>query len=138
MKCAHSVGIFLLGLAASACAAPDVRQGQSGAIAWEVVDKAKTQFGWTFTILLRETAGVGIPFNTVQAAFPLPPTGGGMEWYGGIGEHPFVRRLDPRSELRETFIPSLLLTVPQYADLEFRGVDDAGRAISVPHRVYLR
>jgi hypothetical protein len=101
-------------------------------------EKAKTPAGWTFTVLLQETAGVGIEFQTVQAAYPLPPTGHGLEWHGGIRDWPFFRRLDANSEIRATFSPTFLMRVPDYADLEFRGIGDDFKAIRVPIRVYLR
>ena len=115
-----------------------MRQGQSGPVAWEVLEREKTQFGWTFTVLLRETTGVGIQFQTVQLVYQLPPEARGMAWYGGTTERAFARRLDPRAETRETFSAPFFIDTPQHADLEFRGTDDAGKAIRVPVRVYLR
>jgi hypothetical protein len=135
---ARGVALIMLGALWSACAPMDVRQGQSGPVAWEVLDKEKTQFGWTFTILLRETTGVGIQFATVRIAFPLPPESRGMAWYGGASERAFPRRLDARAEIRETFSAPFFIDTPEHADLEFRGADDAGKEVRVPLRVFLR
>jgi hypothetical protein len=137
---ARGVVLLFVGALWSACVLlqADVRQGQSGPVAWEVLTKEKTQFGWTFTVLMRETAGVGIQFRTVQLAFPLPPESRGMAWYGGTQERAFARRLDPHAEMRETFSAPFFIDTPEHADLEFRGVDDTGKTIRVPVRVYLR
>jgi hypothetical protein len=134
---ARGVALIVLGAIGSACVPADVRQGQSGPVAWEVLDKEKTQFGWTFTILLRETSGVGIQFQTVQIAFRLSPESRGMAWYSGASERAFARRLDPRAETRETFSAPFFIDTPEHADLEFRGTDDTGKAIRVQLRVYL-
>ena len=135
---ARGIALILLGALAAACVGPDVRQGQSGPVAWEVLDRTKTQFGWTFTILLRETSGVGIQFQTVQLAFALPPESRGMAWYGGASERVLARRLEPHAEMRETFTAPFFIDPPEHADVEFRGTDDTGQAIRVPVRVYLR
>ena len=135
---ARGVALIVLSVIGWACVPMDVREGQSGPVAWEILDKEKTQFGWTFTVLLRETTGVGIQFRTVRIAFPLPPESQGMAWYGGARERAFARRLDPRAETRETFSAPFFIDTPEHADLEFRGTDDTGQAIRVPVRVYLR
>jgi hypothetical protein len=135
---ARGIAVILLGALVSACPAPDVRQGQSGPVAWEVLDRTKTQFGWTFTILLREASGIGIQFETVQLAFALPPESRGMAWYGGSSERALTRRLEPHGELRETFTAPFFIDPPERADVEFRGKDDTGQPIRVSVRVYLR
>jgi len=133
------IALVMLGAVASACVPiDDVRQGQAGPVAWEVLDKEKTQFGWTFTVLLRETSGVGIQFATVQVTTQLPPESRGMAWYGGASERAFARRLEPRTEVRETFSAPFFIDTPQHADLEFRGIDDTGKPIRVPVRVFFR
>ena len=128
--------LVVLGLLGTACATTELRKGQSGPVAWEVRDKPRTMTGVSRTIVLRETAGVGIQFTTIQTAVSLPPTGYGREYYGGIGEEAFNRRLEPHAELHVDL--GLGFSVPAYVDLEFRGVDDGGRDIRVTFRVYKR
>ena len=133
------IALIMLAAVGSACAPiGDVRQGQTGPVAWEVLDKEKTQFGWTFTVLLRETTGVGIQFATVRITTQLSPESQGMAWYGGAREQAFARRLEPRAEVRETFSAPFFIDTPQHADLEFRGTDDTGKAVRVPVRVFFR
>src|SRR5262249_59066731 len=113
---------------------PDVRQGQSGPVAWEVLEREKTQFGWTFTVLLRETTGVGIQFQTVQLVYQLPPEARGMAWYGGTTERAFARRLDPRAETRAAVSAPFFIDTPQHAGLGFRGTGQARKALPGPGR----
>jgi hypothetical protein len=128
--------LLLVGLLGAACAATEVRQGQAGPVAWEVLDKADTEADVSYTIVLRETAGVGIGFTTIETAVPLPPTGYGREYHGGVQEVTFIRRLEPHGELRVDLGPQF--RVSQYAELEFRGVDDRNRDVRVRVRVYKR
>ncbi len=78
--------LVVLSLLGTACATTELRTGQSGPVAWEVLDKPRTEAGVGRTLVLRETAGVGIRFTTIQTVVPLPPTGYGKEYYGGIGQ----------------------------------------------------
>jgi hypothetical protein len=128
--------LLLVGLLGVGCAVAEVRKGQSGPVAWEVLDKAETKADVSYTIVLRETAGVGIEFTTIQTAVPLPPTGYGLEYFGGVQEVAFFRRLGPHAELRVDLGPRF--RVAQYADLEFRGTDDKGRDVRVRVRLYKR
>ena len=137
-KVIREISLALLGLLAAGCAATDVREGQSGPVRWEIIDKTRTTDGWSCTIALRETAGVGIQFVALQTIVPLPPPAGRREWHGGIGETAFIRRLEPRSEVRTTFASPYTSETPAYADLEFRGTDDVGRDVRVRLRVYMR
>jgi hypothetical protein len=116
------------------CATTEVREGQTGAVAWEVVDKAGTESDWEFTVVLRETAGTWIQFTKLNTAVPLPPVGWGREYYGGLRERFFVRRLERNSELRARF--NRLSRHTSYLDLEFVGVDEAGKPIHVGMRVF--
>jgi len=136
---ARMIALIMLGGLGFACVPiDDVRQGQAGPVAWEVLDKEKTQFGWTFTVLLRETTGIGIQFATVRVTTQLPPESQGMAWYGGASERAFARRLEARGEVRETFGAPFFIDTPQHADLEFRGTDDTGKAVRVLVRVFFR
>ncbi len=128
--------LLLVGALGVGCAVAEVRKGQSGAVAWEVLDRVETKPDVSYTIVLRETAGVGVGFTTVQTAVPLPPTGYGREYYGGVQEVAFIRRLEPHAELRVDLGPRF--RVAQYADMEFRGVDDKGRDVRVRVRLYKR
>jgi hypothetical protein len=135
----RAIALIMLGTVGFACVPlDDVRAGQTGPVAWELLDKEQTQFGWTFTVLLRETTGVGIQFETVRVTTHLSAESQGMAWYGGVSERAFVRRLAPRAEVRETFSAPFFIDTPRHADLEFRGTDDTGKAIRVPVRVYFR
>jgi hypothetical protein len=87
------------------------------------------------TVILRETGGIGIQFTSFKYAVPLPPTGYGKEYYGGVGERAFVRRLEPRAELR---ISVPWATREGIAEYEFRGVDDTGRPVTIKVPVALK
>jgi hypothetical protein len=128
--------LVLLGLLGTACATTELRTGQSGPVAWEVLDKPPTEAGVGRTLVLRETAGVGIQFTTIQTMVPLPPTGYGKEYYGGIGQGGFIHRLEPNAELHVDLDPGF--SVPEYVDVELHGVDDAGRNVLVKLRLYKR
>jgi hypothetical protein len=117
-----------------ACATYEAREGRSGPVAWALVDKTRTASGGMCTLVLRETAGVGITFTTLKTTVTVPSTGYGVEYYGGMGEQPFAHRLPANGELRTR----LNVTASQrYMDLEFRGTDDAGRPVILPLRVQL-
>jgi hypothetical protein len=128
------VGFTLTALAllGGGCASYEARSGHSGAVAWELVDKTRTASGGTCTLVLRETAGAGITFTTVKTTVPVPSTSYGTEYYGGIGDHPFARRLPANGELRTRFS---VTASQRFMDLEFRGTDDAGRPVLLPLRI---
>ena len=81
------------------------------------------------TVVLRETAGIGVEFVSFKYAFPIPPTGGGREYFGGVGEQAFLRRLEPDAELRVRL--PWAIRDGRKAEYEFRGVDDKGQPVTV-------
>jgi hypothetical protein len=117
----------------SGCATTGPSRGQSGSIEWEVVDLALAGNGYCdFTVILRETAGIGVSFHAVKIAFPDVPV---------VQEQVFVRRLEPHSLVSRNFRLQLTSangygTFPPYVELQFRGVDDASKPVDVTFRVY--
>ena len=87
------------------------------------------------TAILREMAGIGIEFISFKHAFPLSPTGGGKEYFGGVGERAFLRRFEPHAELRVQLPWAIREGIAEY---EFRGVDDTGRPVKIKVPVHLK
>jgi hypothetical protein len=112
------VGLTLTALAllGAGCATYEARDGRSGPVAWERVDQTRTASGGTSTLVLREAAGLGITFTTLKTTVPVPSTGYGIEYYGGIGEQPFAHRLPAKGELRTRFN---VAASQRYMELEF-------------------
>jgi hypothetical protein len=109
------------------CASTVPRQGTSGHVSWETVGE---------TVVLRETAGVGVEFASFKYAVPISPTGGGREYFGGVGERTFLPRLESHGELR---VPLPWATRNGgYAEYEFRGVDDKGHPVTIKVPLHLR
>jgi hypothetical protein len=126
--------VIVVALLMSGCATYETRGGRSGPVAWELVDKNLSGSRITYTVVLRETAGVGISFATIRTVSPVPSTGYGREYYGGIREQPFVRRLEAKAELRTSFTAP---TSQRYVEIEFRGKDDTGKPVQVTLRLQL-
>ena len=120
------VAPVLTAMLAIGCITTVPRQGTSGAVSWEVVDE---------TVTLRETAGIGIEFTSFKYSVPIPPTGGGQEYFGGVGEVKFLRRLEPHAAVRVSLPWAYRGGVAEY---EFRGVDDNGRPVNVKVSVQLQ
>ena len=118
----------------SGCASTQPSRGQSGFIEWEVLNLTIVGNGsYHFTVVLRDTAGVGVSFHGVKIAFPdaSPP----------VQDRLFVHRLEPHSTITENLSLQVVNlfgrgTFPPYVELQFRGVDDASKAIDVTIRVY--
>jgi hypothetical protein len=115
----QAVASVCMALMAAGCASSVPRQGASESVSWEVRRE---------TLVLRETAGIGIDFASVKYALPLPPTGAGKEYFGGMGERTFLRRLEPYAELRGRLSVAHPTGIAEY---EFRGVDDRGRPVTI-------
>lgn len=141
---------------ASACAtSPDGPgrrlTGTAGPVEWEVTDVGRVdrpdgiRSRWSFTIVLRETAGTAIQFERIErGAYGLRLESGGFSHVA------FTRRLDARSELRystgETWgwAASAGSQFGGTANLgsvtietRFIGKDSQGRSVVVPIRVAL-
>jgi hypothetical protein len=101
-------------------------------VAWEIGDIVNNRTATT--LVLRETAGVGIQFTNVLVDEALPPTGWGREWYGGGWEVVFRQRLGANAELTIPITAPFPRGAP-YTDYEFRGVDDTGKPVRVKVRV---
>ena len=126
---AHQLGMIvpaLVALLVLGCITTVPRQGISGSVSWEVVDE---------TVTLRETAGIGIEFSSFKYSVPIPPTGGGKEYFGGVGEVKFLRRLEPLAAVRVSLPWAYRGGVAEY---EFRGIDDNGRPVNVKVPVQLQ
>lgn len=128
----YLVGATLLltfGLLGSGCATTYPRQGQSGHVEWEILSYVSYGYGSALvTIALRETAGIGVVFDTLNISIPGAYT---------AAPRPLFRHLDPHSEIRLQIplSPQLSNNLPPYYELEFRGVDDAS-TVKVTFRVY--
>jgi clan AA aspartic protease (TIGR02281 family) len=123
--------VLLLAAALSGCAAvtPGTR-GSSGAIAWQATDFSRDAAGrYNFTLVLRETAGVGVRFT--RLAYQAP---------GASSESRQVAwRLPAGGELRQPFSAAALVCAREVdcADpashvpltLELSGTDDGGRPV---------
>ena len=122
--------LVTLGSLGWGCATTHPRQGQSGHFAWEAICCVTFGYdGWSFTVVLRETAGIGGGFTSVKLT--TPPSSG----VGGVVEHAFVRAFGPHGEVRQNF--SITSRGAPYVELEFRGVED-GRAFILTLLVYRR
>jgi hypothetical protein len=89
-----------------ACAttgSPDARKGQSGPVAWEIVDvqqrleKNGSEMRWDYTLALQNLGDSAIDFERMEIA---SRAGGSGDLYGGMETTPFTRQLAPRGELK--------------------------------------
>ncbi|MBI3455468.1 MAG: hypothetical protein HY002_06745 [Candidatus Rokubacteria bacterium] len=118
---------------------------------WEVTDVTQLVAGdqrgirWDYTVVLRETAGVGVQFQAIEL------TASGGQLMASTARRDFKRRLAPRSELRFNDSYSVVWTanvssafgnIPGVREsytrhLTLSGVSDAGFPITVRIRVPL-
>jgi predicted aspartyl protease len=102
-------GLVAIAAVAAGCAATNPDQasphrGDSGPVSWEIVGIRTTvsdddqQIQWNFTIILRETAGRGIQFESIETSSQA--RGHPDSLMAGIDEQPFRARLAPRGEYR--------------------------------------
>ena len=121
-----STALFVaFALVGSGCATFQPSRGRSGPVEWEILN-VTTDIGiFLITVALRETAGVGVSFDSLKIDMPgFPPS-----------ELRLVRRLEPHSDLRLQIPVNLLAHDPPSSfELEFRGVDDASTPIKVTLR----
>ena len=123
--------LLTFGLVGSGCATNQPSRGQSGHVEWEILSYVSYGYGSALvTIALRETAGVGIIFDTLNINIPGPGP-------YTAAPRPLFRHLDPHSEIRVQILlsPQLSNNLPPFYELEFRGVDDAS-TVKVTFRVY--
>jgi hypothetical protein len=102
-------GLVTIAVMAAGCAAGNLDQaspyhGDSGPVNWEIVGIRTTvsdddqQIRWNFTIILRETAGRGIQFETIETS--IQTRGHPDSVLAGIHKNPFRARLASRGEYR--------------------------------------
>lgn len=103
-------GLLLALLAAAtllpACAttgSPGDTKGQSGPVAWEIVDvqqrleKNGFEMRWDYTLALKNLGDGAIDFERMEIA---SRAGGSGDLYGGMDTTPFTPQLAPRGELK--------------------------------------
>jgi hypothetical protein len=150
-------GIVLLLLALAAplagCATTERGlQGEAGPVAWEVVEARQSEeangarMRWQYTVLLRNRGVTVVNFETLEVGSQAVQPG---DMWGGLSSQPFVRRLDPNSELRVTRNDSWECSRcgagerPRFfrdgiiRSLTFKGQDAQGMAIRVVVRIGL-
>lgn len=157
MKLAGLAGLFLsLLILVSGCASsPDGMgrnlTGVSGPVEWEVTDVGRVErpdgmrSRWSYTILLREKAGMAIQFERIERG----AQGHTLET-SSVARIPFSRRLEPRAELRYSAVDSwgwVSYAATQFGgtaalgsltiERRFIGRDSRGQEIVVPVRVEL-
>src|SRR5262245_65503643 len=95
---ATTILLLTLGLLGGGCATTHPshpKTGQSGHVEWEVICCVTFGYsGWSFTVVLRETAGVIASFTSVKLSVPFSSSGQGRE-YG------FVHTLEPHASIRQ-------------------------------------
>ena len=130
-------------------------RGTSGAIVWEVVDIGQVvspdnrRMRWSYTVVLRETAGSPVQFENMERSsysFGAEIVGGGVRTW------PFRRRLEAKSEIRVPLTDSWGWTAtssgriafggaatisPLIVEYRFRGTDGQARPTMVVVRVHL-
>src|SRR5262245_23787112 len=112
----------LLGVAvvAAGCAAAGLDEssgyrGDAGPVNWEIVGIRTNitpddrTIRWSYTVILRETAGRGIQFETIETS---SETRGRTELITGVQKEPFRARLAPRGEYRFNTNYGLSYTAP--------------------------
>jgi predicted aspartyl protease len=101
--------LVTIAVVTAGCAAGNLEQaspyrGDSGSVNWEVVGIRTTisdddqQIRWNFTIILRETAGRGIQFESLETS--AQARGHPDSLLAGINKSPFRARLASRGEYR--------------------------------------
>ena len=138
-------------LATAGCAAlgPPELKGQSGPIAWEVVDIVQTPqseggaLRWDYSLVLHNTGSRGIYLERMEIGAT------GREIYGGMGTERLGRRLEPAGSYRLTRWDSFgcpqcppgttapLLSEGLTKEFMVYGLEDGGAAIRVRIRVPL-
>jgi hypothetical protein len=119
--------------------APRQIRGTSGPVTWEVVNLRQQvsadgqETRWSYTLVLRETAGRAIQFERVQGG----AYGGGIE--SVPGDMKFEYKLNAKSELRVNDGAVLHSRLGGAVSVfeRFLGRDDAGRPITVDVRIPL-
>jgi tetratricopeptide (TPR) repeat protein len=114
-------------------------RGASGPVAWEVVgvrtDTLAAEVRWSYTLVLRETAGTAIQFERVVRS-----TARGADVGGRVTEERFPRRLEARAELRLPASDGLTYAAGSAPDTlregvtvfrRYYGKDDNGREVVV-------
>jgi hypothetical protein len=102
-------GVVTIAMVAAGCAASNLDQaspyrGDSGPVNWEIVGIRTTvsdddqQIRWNFTIILRETGGRGIQFESIETS--VQTRGHPDSLLAGIDKAPFRARLASRGEYR--------------------------------------
>jgi predicted aspartyl protease len=102
-------GLVTITVVTAGCAASNLDQaspyrGDSGPVNWEIVGIRTTvsdddqQVRWNFTIILRETAGRGIQFESIETS--VQTRGHPDSLLAGVDKHPFRARLASRGEYR--------------------------------------
>lgn len=95
------VGLLVVGIAVTGCATTGPPRGVAGPVEWEVTDvgwlesRDGMRSRWSFTIVLREKAGIAIQFERIDRS-----ARGGNIVTGMISSTNFDRRLEANSELR--------------------------------------
>jgi hypothetical protein len=83
-----------------------VSRGQSGPVAWEIIDMKQTledngfRMRWNFTIVFKNTASVPFDFERVETGSRAG--GPADDIIGGIATVPFAQHLEPDGEMRLT------------------------------------
>jgi hypothetical protein len=137
------------GMMVAACAAgasgPAPLRGTSGPVAWEVVDVRQTRpdqytVRWDYTVVLRETAGVGIDLERIDMGAPET---------SGRSTSEFRQRLPANSELRLRHSYGALMKFGDttFGRLEtfggakvihrYSGRDDAGKRVTIDVPIHL-
>ena len=123
----------------------------AGPVEWEIIDVGRidsvdgNRSMWSYTIVLKETAGVPIQFERIERGAQSPTLVS-----GGIGRTDFTRRLEARGELRYSATDDwgwVRESGPQFGGISqlgaltmerhFIGKDPQGQAVVVPVRVAL-
>jgi Aspartyl protease len=110
----------LVAAAAAGCATAgfdesSAYRGDAGPVNWEIVGirtnitPDERQIRWSYTVILRETAGRAIQFETIETS---SETRGRTELLAGVHKEPFRARLAPRGEYRFNTNYGLSYTVP--------------------------
>lgn len=155
------VGLLVLASAAAGCAAvererPDALSGYSGTVNWEVVGIRTVippdgrEVEWSYTLILRNTGGPDITFETLEISAQSP----GMsrrELLAGVHRESFSSRLATSTELRVNASYRLAFTAGStggFGELPggpegiivhylFLGKDSSGRPVTIAVRVPL-
>jgi hypothetical protein len=140
----HPAMTVLLMVLLTACATDTQSRGgltgSSGPITWEVTDLKVRHSGdrklirWYYTLVLRETEGRAIQFETLQSGIYGPGVDTSTLRKGG-----FTSRLAAHSELRLNYAPYMRSNVggAMIVFYRFSGRDDSGRAVTLDVRVPL-